>query len=240
MATVAAIIGARSGSVGVKNKNIRDVAGHPLLAYSVRAALLAGIKQVIVSTDSHVYANMAVEAGATLIFQRPAEISGPASTDYQFISHAVDVILATKDKLPDLFVHLRPTTPFRNPSIIEEAISTLEEDDAASSLRSVHEMPESAYKALEIASGYLAPLGRDFADMDDANAPRQGFDVTYSANGYVDVLRTAFILTHRKIHGPLVHAFITPAVIEVDVEEDFERLEYQAARHPEFVKRLFP
>lgn len=232
---VCALIGARSGSRGVPGKNIRPLAGHPLLAYSVRAAILAGIDRVFVSTDSTEYADIANKYEAVYVM-RPLSISGDASTDYEFISHALNLMA---DKQPDLIVHLRPTTPFRSPAMIESAIEALAENGWASALRSVEKMTESAYKCFEIDAHKLRPVGSDSFELDGANRARQLFPPTYYPNGYVDVLRPSFIRASGLIHGDKVMPFITELTIEIDCEADFERAEQYVVAHPEIVKRLF-
>ena len=88
---VFAIIPARSGSKGVKNKNIRPLNGYPMIAYTIAAAKLSkNIDRVIVSTDSEQYAEIARKYGAETPFLRPAEISGDRSTDIEFMRHAIN------------------------------------------------------------------------------------------------------------------------------------------------------
>ena len=90
---VYAIVPARSGSKGVKNKNLRCLKGYPLIAYSIAAAKLTeGISRVIVSTDSPYYAEVAKYYGGEAPFLRPAEIAGDKSTDLEFMEHAIDWI----------------------------------------------------------------------------------------------------------------------------------------------------
>ena len=87
---VLAIIPARSGSKGVPGKNIALLGGHPLIAFSIAAAKLAGIERVIVSTDSEEYASVAMRYKAEIPFMRPAEISSDQSTDFEFMRYAMD------------------------------------------------------------------------------------------------------------------------------------------------------
>ena len=90
---VYAIIPARSGSKGVKNKNIMQLDGHPLMAHSIVAAKKCKtIDRVIVSTDSEEYAEIARQYGAETPFIRPKSISGDAATDIEFFKHFVDFL----------------------------------------------------------------------------------------------------------------------------------------------------
>ena len=239
-----ALIGARSGS-SLKDKNIRPLARHPLIAYSILCALRAvNIHRVIVSTDSPEYAEIAKSYGAEVPFIQPAPTAGALSGDYPFIAHALDWMRVHDERLPDLIVHLRPTTPLREPGIIAAAVKTLEDNVVATALRSVHEMPESAHKCFEIFGGYLRTMHTESFELDASNRARQAYPTTYHPNGYVDVLRTDFIRNSqlygtRMIHGNRVIPFVTPPVIEADTEEDFAMLEYQVGRDPHFTGRLF-
>jgi N-acylneuraminate cytidylyltransferase len=111
--------------------------------------------------------------------------------------------------------------------------------DELTSLRSVHEMSESAYKSFEVNNkGYLSTIG-SIESGDKANLPRQAFPKTYVANGYVDVLDPNFVLEENKLHGDKIFAFQTPVVTEVDSVEDLEYLEWQITKHPHLLKTVF-
>jgi len=240
MAEIVALIPARAGSKGVVDKNIRLLGGHPLIEWSIKACLKSKlIERVIVSTDSEHYAQLSIGLGAEVPFLRPAHIAGDRSTDYDFVLHALDW-LSQNDREPSLIVHIRPTTPLRVPSLIDQAIAAFQSTPNASALRSVHEMSESAYKTFEIANtGQLKRLGSESTALDPANNARQQFPATYQANGYVDVLSSRFIRNQRLLHGDTVMPFITPAVVEVDTEEDFLHLEFQLDRNPAITNSLF-
>lgn len=240
MSCIIAIIPARSGSKGVPHKNIRNLGGRPLLEWSIKACLRSKlINRVIVSTDSEEYVEIANNLGAESPFLRPPEISGDSSTDYEFVIHALDWLAAHGGE-PELLVHIRPTTPFRAPALIDDAIEAFRNETRATALRSVHEMSESAYKTFEIGpAGQLKLLGSESTALDSSNLARQQLPATYQANGYVDVLSTRFIRSHGLIHGEWVLPFITPTVVEVDTEDDFAHLEFLLDRNPEFANQLF-
>lgn len=240
MGEVWAIVPARAGSKGVLDKNIKPLAGHPLLGWSVRAGLLArNIDRVVISTDSPIYADIARSYGGEAPFLRPSDLASDSSPDFGFMSHAIEWFLAHEGRAPDYWVHLRPTTPLREVSVIERAVETFRASGQSTALRSVHQMPESAYKCLEIADGLLKQVGTGNMALDAANAARQSFPQTYAANGYVDILRTQLVRERRLLHGDRVQAHVTPVVTEVDAVEDFAYLEYQAARRPDVARALF-
>ena len=240
MADIVALIPARSGSKGVPDKNIKLLGGRPLMAYTIAAAHLTDtIERVIVSTDSEHYANIAREYGAEVPFLRPAEISGDSSGDYEWIRHILDWMRDNEDSQPEYLVHLRPTTPFRETTHIKAAIEYMMQSDSATALRSAHEMSQSSYKTLEVEGGYFRCICSGSFDIETANQPRQLFRETYDPNGYVDVYRTSYVIENERLLGNRVLAYITPRIDEVDTPEDFDYLEYQVARNPDFARRLF-
>jgi len=239
MSGIAAVIPARAGSKGVPNKNIKLLAGNPLLAYSIAAARSTkSVDRVIVSTDSEYYADIARKYGAEVPFLRPSEISGDNNTDFEWIKHMLDWMRKEDETLPNYLVHLRPTTPLRAPIYIEKAIQCLKKDKEATALRSVHEMSESAYKTVEVDQNYLKCICSGSFDLDAANMPRQTFPKTYITNGYVDIYRSFYILDNEKLLGDKVIPYITPCAFEIDTLEDFDYLEFLAEKTPELIGAL--
>ena len=130
-------IPARSGSKRVKDKNIRELGGHPLLAYSIYSAVESGVfGEVIVATDSELYAEIAVHYGATVPFLRPAEISGDTSPDIAWVRYALATLQAD-GRAYDAFSILRPTSPFRKADTIRRAWSAFLSQEGVDSLRAV-------------------------------------------------------------------------------------------------------
>jgi len=237
---VVSIIPARSGSKGIRDKNLQIIGGKTLLEWTILASIKSEqIDRTIVSTDSEIYAELCINAGAEVPFIRPAAISGDKSTDFQFISHAMDY-LESEGKISDLLVHLRPTTPLRDPETIDKAVNEFKENKKRfSSLRSVHEMGESAYKTFEISeNGNLQTVFTKINEIDSSNNARQNFPKTFVANGYVDVLNCEFISDKSQIHGDNVKAFLTEPVLEVDTLWDLELIQMQVVSNPNLLKRI--
>ena len=234
-----AIIPARSGSKGIPNKNIILLNNFPLIAYSIKAALNSKlIDKVIVSTDSKKYSKIAKSFGADVPFLRPASISKDKSTDLEFMTHLIEWLKINRAKVPEFFVHLRPTTPLRETKIIDKAISQFKNTNY-SSLRSVHEMSESSYKNFEIKNKNLVSIFKKSRKLDNSNKSRQDFPKTYDANGYVDVLRTKLIIDKKKIHGDNVYAFKTKKNYELDVISDIDIIEFFLSKNKKIINNLF-
>jgi CMP-N,N'-diacetyllegionaminic acid synthase len=221
---IIAIIPARSGSKSIKDKNIKILNGKPLIAWSIQTCLKSKfISKIIVSTDSKKYAKIAKKYGANEVIIRPKNISKDTSADYQAIQH---VIQNLKYSSYDLIAHIRPTTPQRNIFDIDRAIKMFA-ISKYNSLRSVHEMSETAYKSFEIfKKNDLKPIANLNFSLDDLNKPRQAFKNTYIANGVVDIYRKKFILKNKKLFGKKVMAYITKHTEEVDSLEQFKYINY--------------
>ena len=222
------IIPARGGSKDVPGKNIKLLGGYPLIAYTIAAAKMSkNISRVIVSTDSMEIASIAKKYGAEVPFMRPSELAGDKSLDIDFVLHAINWFQQHEDKIPDYIVHLRPTTPLRDPAIIDLAVQKIKTRTEATSLRSGHPSAESPFKWFLLDEqgffkGILPGYSNDFI-----NAPRQSFPAVYIPNGYVDVLKIAFIKKSNALHGDKMIGFVSPACVEVDSMEDFKFLEFE-------------
>lgn len=237
---VCAIIPARAGSKGVKNKNIRTLLGYPMIAYAIAASKMAmGVDRIIVSTDSEDYAKIARYYGAETPFLRPAEIAGDNSTDIEFMEHAINWLYENEGKVPEYFLHMRPTYPMREIKIVEEAIVRMKADVSATSLRSAHLASNTPYKWFNMREdGYYKSI-RDDLTLDEANNPRQAFEDVYIPDGYVDVLRTSFIVNNDLMHGDRMIGYVVPGGVDVDALKDIEYLEYFMDRHvPEVLPYL--
>ena len=238
---VVALVPARSGSKGVKNKNLRLLVHAPLIAWSIKCSLASkAISRTIVTTDSEEYRAVAKKWGAEVPFLRPASISRDESTDVDFVLHALN-FFKSEGRIPDLIIHLRPTTPLRNPLVVDEAIaSAVNGAEKITSLRSVHEMSETAYKSFEIGTkGNLVTVFSHSDALDTSNLPRQSFPKTFSPNGYVDVLIPEYILSMGALHGNNVKPFITETTFEIDTEDDFKLLNARLITNQEPLNRLF-
>ena len=100
-------------------------------------------------------------------------------------------------------------------------------------------MPETAYKTLEIEGGYLKCICSGSFDIDAANLPRQIYEKTYVANGYVDIVKSSYVIENEKVFGNRVIAYMTPEITDIDTLEDFNYLEYQVVKDQTLVSRLF-
>ena len=228
---VFALIPARGGSKGVPQKNIKLLGGYPLVAYSIAAAKLCPlVDRIVVSTDSEEIAHISKRYGADVPFLRPAELATDSSPDRDFIMHALAYFAREERNTPEYLVHLRPTTPLRDPVLMAEAIERIRNNSEATSLRSAHPAPESPLKWFTRDDrGYFHGFNPN-GPAGYTNLPRQSFAPVYIPDGYVDVLRVSFLLKSPDIHGERIMGYISPECVEVDTAREFEYLEFEIGK----------
>jgi len=218
-----ALIPARGGSKGVPRKNIHNLAGFPLIAYSILACKSSSkIDRVVVSTDDEEIAEVAVRYGAEVPFMRPKQYAEDRSTDLEVIKHFYSV------EGPQDLAFVRPTTPLRDPVVIDKIIDDFVENYTdITGLRSAHELSESPYKFFKIVDGIFAGFFDEFNGIKDyTNLPRQIFPKAYHPNGYLDILKKDTVLAGSDFGDKIMPA-ITEFTVEVDDKHHFDLLESQ-------------
>ncbi|OGO38363.1 MAG: hypothetical protein A2W35_03890 [Chloroflexi bacterium RBG_16_57_11] len=230
---ILALIQARGGSKSIPRKNIRLFAGHPLIAYSIAAGLASElVSRVIVSTDDEEIAAIARGYGAQTPFMRPVELSQDDTADLPVFQHALEWLAENEGRSPEIVVQLRPTSPFRRLSHIDQAISRLLEHPEADSVRTVCVPFQNPFKMWRIGpDGFMQPLlgapvlGAEYPEP--YNMPRQLLPEVFWQTGYVDVVWSDTILHKASMTGerilPLV---IDPSEwIDIDSPDDWRRAE---------------
>jgi CMP-N-acetylneuraminic acid synthetase len=207
-----AVIPARGGSKGVPKKNIADLAGFPLLYYSINIALQV-FGKAYVSTDCDEIATIARSFGAQVI-KRPEELASDTATDYDWLKHVISVVECENVAI------LRPTTPLRCAQDVLKGLELFESNSVCTSMRSAHEAPESPYKWFEKEYEGKYWKKNPLADM-----PRQALPKIYIPNGYLDITRRETI-EKGSAYGEKILSFITEPVVEVDTQEALDYLEY--------------
>lgn len=228
---VLAVVPARGGSKGLPRKNLRLLGGHPLIAYSIAAARAsARVDRVIVSTDDPEIAAVARDYGAEAPFLRPAELASDETPDAPVFRHALRWFARTEEYRPELIVHLRPTSPIREPGLIDRAIEVLDSRPEADALRTVCPPSQNPYKMWRIEDGWLAPL-LEPPGPEAYDRPRQRLPETVWHTGTLDVIRRRTILEHGSMAGQrIVPLAIAPFyAIDIDTLEDLRYAEWRIA-----------
>jgi CMP-N,N'-diacetyllegionaminic acid synthase len=226
---ILALIPARGGSRGIPRKNLIDIAGKPLIGWSIEHARTSQrITRVIVSTDDREIADVAAAFGAEVPFLRPPEFAADDSPDLDVFRHALNFLADTESKLPDIVVHLRPTGPLRRSRDIDDAIDLLASRPDVDAVRSVSVVHQTPYKMWRITDdGLMEPLLRIDGMPDCQSQPRQLLPFVYHQNGYVDLLRPRAVLEKNSMWGERVLPFIVETgVLDLDYPEDIAPMEH--------------
>lgn len=229
---VLALIPARGGSKGVPGKNIRLLAGMPLIAHSIRAAQQSKyVDRVIVSTDDEKIAEVARSYGAEVPFLRPKELAQDLTPDYPVFEHCLQWLEGTEEYRPDVVVHLRPTGPLRTPRQIDESIELLAKYPDADSVRSVHEPDKTPHKMWKPDGEYMVPFLRDTGIPEHYNTPRQLLPKVYATNANIGVVRYETLTKKRSVIGDKVLPYlVTEPQVDIDSETDFDLCEFYMER----------
>ncbi len=213
-----AIIPARSGSKGLPDKNIKPLAGKPLLAYSVEAALQSGVFDVVhVSTDSEKYAEIAREYGADVPFLRSAEASSDTASSWDAVREAIENY-SIFGKTFDTFMLLQPTSPLRDAKDIVEAYGCMIQKQA-NAIVSVCEADHSPLQCNILpADGSLA----GFIKNEYMNAPRQMLETYFKLNGAIYLAKTDFFLRSGDIYSDKCYAYIMDRKRSIDIDDQFD------------------
>jgi CMP-N,N'-diacetyllegionaminic acid synthase len=223
MPSVVALIPARSGSERVPDKNIRPLAGHPLLAYAVATARQAEIfDRVICSTDSGKIAEVAQRYGADVPFLRPAAFATATSPDIEWISHALEQL----DEHYDLFAIVRATNPFRGPNALQRGLAQLLATPEADSIRAVERVKQHPGKMWVLEGKTMRPL-LDQAHLGVAwhAGQYQALPEVYVQNSALEIAWTRVVSQTGTREGRVVAPYLTNGYegFNIDDEEDWDR-----------------
>lgn len=227
---ILALIPARGGSKGLPRKNILPLDEHPLIAYSIAAALSSPrIDRVIVTTDSEEIATIARQYGAETPFIRPAELAGDFTTDLETFQHAIAWLEENEGYQPTAVFQFRPTTPIRFEAEIERCIDLLSTQPEADSIRSIAPSPVTPYK-MWLLDGYDQPL-RPLLTLpgveEPFNMPRQKLPTVYWHTGTYDLIRTQIIMEQNSMTGKTILPLVQDENMAVDIDHlvEFQRAE---------------
>jgi len=222
---ILAIIPARSGSKSVPHKNIRDICGKPMIAYSIEHGLKSKyINRVIVSTDSEQYADIARSYGAEVPFIRPAEYATDTALDIDVFRHALTYLREKEGYEADIVVQLRPTYPIRRIEDIDRMIELCMGDDSIDSVRSMSLATEVPYKMwVEVDNGEMLVKPLIDSIPECYNMPRQQLPTVFYQNACIDVLRPRVIFEMNSMSGNVIMGYKMTENFDIDTEEEFIR-----------------
>lgn len=215
---VLGLIPARGGSQGIPRKNLRALAGRPLIEYTCRAALASRqLTRTIVSTDCPDIARVVRAAGVEAPFLRPAHLAADTTASADVVRHALRWLADQQGIDPDIVVLLQPTAPLRAARHIDEAVALLQRS-GTDSVVSVTPLPPQYHPEWQfvIRDGQLGSFtGTPLAGI---TPRRQDLPATYTRNGALYVFRPRVLAATGSLYGTACLAYVMPAEVSVNID----------------------
>ncbi len=219
------IITARGGSKGIPRKNIKELCGKPLIAYTIEAACGSRyLTRYIVSTDDAEIAEISKKYGADIPFMRPEELAQDKSTSMEVVQHAIQKLKDDFGEEYDYIMILQPTSPLRTSEDIDESIKIAVDTDA-DSVMSMKELEDfSPQKMKKIESGIIVHY---FEEEGATSARRQDLTKMYKRNCAIYLTKTEYI-QQGDLFGKISRAYVMPEERSVDINKpiDFDLAEF--------------
>ena len=231
MPSAIALIGARAGSERVPGKNVRRLAGHPLLAYAIETARQSEVfDRIVVSTDSERIAQVARWYGADVPLLRPEEYSTSTSPDIEWIGWTPPRL----DERYDLFAIVRATNPFRGPDAIRRGLDQLLATPEADSIRAVElvkQHPGKMWVIDEVGRLMRPLLDQSHLDVAWHAGQYQALPSVYVQNSALEIAWTRVVEATGTREGVIQAPFLTVGYegLNIDDEDDFARAEQLVA-----------
>ncbi len=213
------LITARGGSKSIPGKNVKELAGKPLIAWTIEAALNSRhLDRTVVSTDDPEIFSVSKQWGADTPFIRPAELAGDLSSHIGVVLHALEWLKVNDNFVPEYVMLLQPTVSFRTSEDIDNSIELAHRKNAASVI-SVTSCERHPYLSKTIDSdGHL----HDFLFTIENDLPRQTLEPVYVLNGAIYLIRTASLIENKSWYTEPTHAYLMPLEHSVDIDTPWD------------------
>lgn len=220
---IIALIPARAGSKRVLDKNVRPLAGHPLIAYTIAAALQSEIfDTVVVSTDSERYADIARYYGAGVPFLRPSEFASELSPDIEWVEYTLKRLQSEGCSF-DCFSILRPTSPFRQAATIRRAWEQFLSQEGVDSLRAVEKCKQHPGKMWVVRGNRMMPLlPLSPPEQPWHSSQYQSLPEVYVQNASLEIAWTRVVFEGRTIAGNVLMPFLTEGYEGFDLNDPYD------------------
>jgi N-acylneuraminate cytidylyltransferase len=185
----------------------------------------------VVSTDDDEIADVALRHGADVPFRRPGSLAEDETPDLPVFAHALRWLEQDRGWRPELVVQLRPTSPFRPPGMVDDAVTLLRAHPAASSLRAVTSPGQNPFKMWRLDGSYLVPLHGGMGE-ELFNEPRQRLPPIFWQTGHVDVVRPRTILDEGSMTGSRIVSYVVDPrhAVDIDTNEQWAFAEWLLER----------
>lgn len=227
---VLALITARGGSKGLPGKNIRTLAGKPMIAWSIEAARASGVvDRVVVSTDDAEIARVARDWGAEVPFLRPAELAGDNAAHVPVVLHALDWLAGHDGYRPELVLLLQPTSPLRTAVDIRDAVSLYRKNRPQAVVGVCEPSHHPWLIKTEDEEGWL----KDFVVKPAGYLPRQKLPNVYAVNGALYLISVEALRELETFTPPHTLPLVMPAErsVDIDTEHDLRLAEFLLREH---------
>jgi len=211
-----ALIPARAGSKGLPDKNILEVDGHPLIAYSIAFARQLAIDRIIVSTDSAAYRDIALRYGADCPYLRGTSASGDTAQEAEILADLAANLPTHAIPLPDIWIWLKPVNPFRSLDAVQEALRILVARPAADSVRIVSEADARLHCVGD--DGFLRPYGPGW-DATLSKMPRSRFPKVYQPYNLEVFRHQGWVDRYGLFMGTRIVPIVAPKITGLDIDD---------------------
>jgi len=217
---VLALITARGGSKGVPRKNVRFLAGKPLIAWTIEAARQSALDpRVVVTTDDPEIAAISKEWGAEVPFLRPEELASDTATSEAVVEHALSWLSHHDSYVPGFTLLLQPTSPFRTGNDIDTAYKILQQQCAAAVISvTPNSRPVQWLRSIN-EEGYLADPG-----IGGQIKRRQDAELLYELNGAIYFIHTDTFLKEHTLYPEKTVPYIMPPECSLDIDSELDFL----------------
>lgn len=213
-----AIIPARSGSKGLKDKNIKLLNGKPLIAYTIEAAIKSNLfDEIMVSTDSEEYSRIACESGANVPFLRRAELSTDTASSWDVVKDVVKRYKGMGKKF-DTIALLQPTSPLRTSEDIIAGYNMMNEKNA-NSVVAVCEVDHSPLWSNVLPKDFSLV---NFINQEIIKTPRQNLPTFYRINGALYIVKVEYLMNNNNIYADKSYAMIISKEHSIDIDNDYD------------------
>ncbi len=223
---ILAIIPARGGSKGIKNKNIKNLCGHPLIAWTImRANKSKFIDKVVVSTDSKKIAAISKKYGASVPFVRPKKYATDKANDFVVLNHAIN-FFKTKGEKFDYVLMLQPTSPLRELKDINSSIKKVlkENIDSLVSVCKVETQHPRFIYSIKNKDSLIPFLKKN----DNPSMRRQDIEKLYFLDGSIYISKIKTLMQYKTFYHNKTKAYEVPKwkSLEIDDIEDINLAEF--------------
>ena len=217
---------ARGGSKGVVNKNIRIIAGKPLIAHSIeRAKESKSFESIVVSSDSEEILDTARNFGADFVIKRPLNLASDKSAKLPAIQHCISSIEKELNKTFDTIVDLDATSPLRSVKDIIESIAMLEQSQSSNLITGSHSRRSPYFNLVELNEDKYV---RRSKELDKAVVRRQDAPECFDMNASIYIWKKEGFFDHSRVllDNTILFSMPEERSIDIDSELDFEIVKY--------------